>query len=250
MNLVKLLLDTYLFQDLSPAELEPLVRIATVRNYTKDQAVFRTGDVAKHLFVVAEGRVVYSHQSEAGMEVHAQEHGQGGIFGEPALVVPERIRVADAIVLVDSVVVVLPRDPLIDFLMKHPLALYRLASGLAALVRENAQMLMELAFDEVEDRLAWILVELAQTSGHVDGEAVRLNFDQAELARRVYASRENVNRALQSLAEEGLVSLSRGRVVLLRVEDLRARAERGWLRVTSKEKLTKLSVEARTGAGR
>jgi signal-transduction protein with cAMP-binding, CBS, and nucleotidyltransferase domain len=54
---VTLLLGTYLFQDLTPAELQPLVKAIQVRSYAKGDAIFRRGDLAGELLVVAEGRV-------------------------------------------------------------------------------------------------------------------------------------------------------------------------------------------------
>src|SRR5207302_7494312 len=125
------------------------------RRCAKGQALFHRGDVALHIYVVAEGCIVYSQPAADGREMRGAIHYPGGVLGEPALLVPERIRIVDALALIDSVVVAIPGAELTDFLLKHPKALWRLAAGMAALVRETALREAEYAFDGLRERLAW-----------------------------------------------------------------------------------------------
>jgi hypothetical protein len=63
---VSVLLDTYLFADLSPAELEPLARAATVRRAVRGEHIFHVGDPADEIAVVASGELKDAVYTEDG----------------------------------------------------------------------------------------------------------------------------------------------------------------------------------------
>jgi len=71
---------------------------------------------------------------------------------------------------------------------------------------------------EIEHPVARKLLELAGTQR-------TLALSQSTLAGLVGASRENVNRALSRFASLGYISLDRGRITLLRPDELRRRGE-------------------------
>ena len=71
-----------LFQSLTPDELDRVNDFTTIRRCQPDDVVFRAGDPAKHLFIVAEGLVhllLPSTESEVGLVVARTE--QGDLFG-------------------------------------------------------------------------------------------------------------------------------------------------------------------------
>jgi CRP/FNR family cyclic AMP-dependent transcriptional regulator len=153
---------------------------------------------------------------------------EDSVFGEPALFVPEKLRVVDAIAMISSTVVAIPSDVLVPCVLHHPRTMLRLVEGLAAEARSAAVIMSELAFDHLRERLARRLVLLADQSGERTARGLQLEFGQADLARFVSATRENVNRALQSMAEEGLLELGHGRMVVLQLNELRRRGDQGW----------------------
>jgi CRP-like cAMP-binding protein len=225
---VTLLLGTYLFQDLTSAELQSLVNAIQVRSYAKGDAIFRTGDIAGELLVVAAGRVAYAVSSVDGQDFYPFVMNEAAVFGEPALFAPDRRRIVDAIAITPCVVVAIARDPLIRFLLSQPRAMLRLVEGLAAEARSGAVIIAELAFDQVRERLARRLVLLVDHAAPPTGLGVRLDISQEDLGRFVSATREHVNRALQSLAAEGLVELGHGYLIIVQPTELRARAAQGW----------------------
>ena len=54
---VSVLLRTYLFEDLSPAEVEPLARQATVPRAVRGEHIWQVGDPADQICVVASGQL-------------------------------------------------------------------------------------------------------------------------------------------------------------------------------------------------
>ena len=129
---LRVLLSTYLFQDLSPAELEPLVKALHSRDYLRGEYVFRAGDTAEFLYILAVGQIKYSMNTAKGDEWVLEIMTPGAVFGEPGLFAPERTRVVDALAMQRSSVLLVGRGRLIDFMQKHRPAMMRMLEALAA----------------------------------------------------------------------------------------------------------------------
>jgi CRP-like cAMP-binding protein len=227
---VRLLLSTYLFQDLSPAELEPLAKSLQPRDYKRGEYVFRAGEPAECLYVLAAGQIKYVMTTAEGDEWILEVLTSGAIFGEPGLFAPEHNRVVDALAISPSSVVAVRRDRLIDFMHRHPPAMMRMLEALAAEVRLTVETVTDIGYAEIRRRIIRKLLELAARHGqeHEDGSMeIALSVSQATLAGLVGATRENVNRALRALAEEDKVRLKRGRFLIPDVKGLRIEADRG-----------------------
>jgi CRP-like cAMP-binding protein len=87
-------------------------------------------------------------------------------------------------------------------LTEQPQALIELVAEMSRRLREADAALEDAAFLDLGGRLARLLLREAG-----DGALVALT--QVEIARRIGASREKVNRKLHDWADEGFVSLGR-----------------------------------------
>ncbi|MGZ4154262.1 MAG: Crp/Fnr family transcriptional regulator [Actinomycetota bacterium] len=244
---VAVLLSTYLFEDLSPAELEPLARSTTLRRLARGEYVSHVGDPADSLFVVASGQIKDSIVTEDGDELVHSFFGTGMVIGEPGFFAAERNRVMALVTVEPSTVLVLERDRLMPFLERHPRVITRALEGLASIARGQTEIIAALARRPLQDRLLLRLLELAETNERrADGAGVTPKISQATLAAMVGVSRENVNRALAALAAEGAVQIEAGRYVIGDPEEARRRAAPGWPLVTKPNRRTDLS--SRSGA--
>lgn len=222
---------SYLFRDTPEPALRPLLPHATVQHVRRGGSVFRSGDPATHLHVVASGRLKLCMSTADGDEVVFETVAAGGTCGEPGLFARERDRIADLVALEPSVIVNLERAGLIAFLLREHVPLLRMLEGLAEQVRSAAEDLGALASRDVAGRLALKLLELDALYGTVrDGAPeTAIPLTQATLAGMIGATRENVNRALKVLAACGCVVLEGSAVRLCDRDALRARAGGGHL---------------------
>lgn len=220
---VSLLLGTYLFEDLSPAEIEPLARSATLRRASRGEFLHHVGDPADELYVVASGQLKDSIVTEDGDEVVHTFYGAGMLIGEPGYFATERNRVMAVVAVEPTEVLVLPRERLEPFLLRHPQAIRRALEGLAFVARGQTRMIAALSRRPLKERLLLRLVELADTNpqGMNAGAGVTPKISQATLAAMVGVSRENVNRALSALAADGTIRIEAGGYVLPELERLR-----------------------------
>jgi len=225
---VSVLLDTYLFADLSPAELEPLARAATVRRAVRGEHIFHVGDPADEIVVVAAGELKDAVYTEDGDEVVHSLFGHGMVFGEAGFFAPERNRVMAMIALEPCTLLVLERDVLSPFLGRHPQVMLRAMEGLSSVARSQTAVIAALARRPLPERLLLCLLDLVETNAQTDDAGVTPRVSQATLAAMVGASRENVNRALGALAAEGTVRLEAGRYVIDDPDAVRGEVSRGW----------------------
>ena len=230
-DLPAVLRQTYLLEVVPPAALESLLPFSVSRRYERGEHVYSVGDAATHLPVVAEGKLKQSVPTPDGDELVLEVVQTGGICGEPGLFAREGIRVADLIALEPSVVIGIEKQGLTQFLARHPPAMLRMLEGLAEQVRSAVEDLGALAFRDIRGRLALKLLELAGMYGRNSPAGVRIDMrlSQATLAGMIGASRENVNRALRTLADSGHVLVSGMRIIVTDVEGLRALAGGGHL---------------------
>jgi CRP/FNR family cyclic AMP-dependent transcriptional regulator len=220
---IALLSRTPLFAGVTPADLEPLLADFRLRRFATDSYIFREGDPGDLLHLVARGEVKISRTTEAGGEVVFAVLGAGDVFGEMAALQENALRSADAQALAETECFVLHRHALVAFLKAHPAIMWRVVTVLSDYIRRKDEAFSDLAFNDIPGRVARKLLELAAARGERVGAGAQITVSQKTLAGLVGASRENVNRALSRFASLGAISLERGRITLLRPDELRRR---------------------------
>ena len=138
----------------------------------------------------------------------------GETFGEaPALV--NQPAPYDAIALADSMLVVIPRRPVLRLVEQHPAfaqsLLASLADGYLALLAE----IQANAHSRGLQRLAAYLISLTESGDGLRPSTVRLPVSKTAIAARLGVSKETLSRMLRQLCERGLITVSRREVNIL-----------------------------------
>ena len=209
--------------------MEDLVGLAALmrpRAYAKDEVIYLRGDPGTAFYVVASGKVKIALTSPDGKEIILRRYGPGGFHGELALL-DEEPRSADAIATEPSLLMILQRDAFRQFLAEHPTVATRLLQTVSQYLRRNAELIEDATFLDVPARLARVLLELASTPGASElppaGAVIPDRMKQNELAALVGATRESINKWLGSFEKQGLISVDKGQITLLRPSALRQR---------------------------
>src|SRR6185503_6496417 len=121
----------------------------------------------------------------------------------------------------------LQREDFAAFLDSHPRAAMTMLASLSRRLRHTTRVVQDATFRDVPSRLARVLLDIAQRSGEVVPQGIRIEtrVTQGELAAMVGASRETVNRALRGFEQRGLIVWEGSRLTIAQPEQLRARAE-------------------------
>jgi CRP/FNR family transcriptional regulator len=174
--------------------------------YRPGQQIILEGEQPPGLFFVLRGRVRLARTALDGREQVVAMVGPGEHFDAvPLFDDGPNPTTARAMSLVECLL--LPRADLLALIRRHPDLALAALNSLAGQLRELVALVEDLAFRSVRARLARRLLKEAA------GGAAELTHQ--ELAERAGTVREIAGRALRQLAEEGLVRLERGRVIVL-----------------------------------
>jgi len=192
-----------------------------VRTIPPGSSITLEGDLGQRLWAIHTGLVKVSLSHRDGVELVAALRGPGELLGELAILDDEP-RMASATTLVATEVQVIGAAEFIGFLRDDPDAALALTRSLAARLRESDAMRLGQAAEDVTQRLARCLIELARTHGTPDGQSIVIDLPltQTDLAGIVGASRDAVAKALQAWRERDLVLTSRRRIELLDVDTI------------------------------
>jgi CRP/FNR family cyclic AMP-dependent transcriptional regulator len=203
--------DIPFFAGLDDRTLFDIARQVQRCDYRPGDHIMFEGEQPPGLFFVRRGRVRLSRTAADGREQVLAMVGPGENFNAVPLF-DGRPNPTTARAMSPVHCLLLPRDALLALLRKHPdLALAALGE-MAGQLRDLVVLVEDLAFRSVRERLAR---QLLREAGEGTAELTH-----QELAERTGTVREIAGRALRQLAQEGLVRLERGRVIVLDREGL------------------------------
>jgi len=211
---------------MASSDLETLVPELHRRSFGAGAHIFREGDPGLDLHLILNGEVKITRSGPRGAEVVFAVLLPGDIFGELALFEEGALRTADAVAVQPTECLTLERRALIAFLDSHPERMRHLIRLLSAYIRRKDESFAEVAFLDIQGRVARKLLDLARTQGEPvpGGTRIRVRVSQRTLAGMVAARRENVNRALSRFAANGDISMTAGYITVLDAAALRRRS--------------------------
>jgi len=199
-----------LFEGLSEDELRALAERTAQRSFPKNAIVVNEGDLSDSLFLILSGRVKVYLGDESGKELILDIKGPGQYFGE--MVLDEKARSATVMTLEPAQFATLSRSEFTAVLLKHPKIALQLIRNLIRVARGLNENVRSLALLDVYGRVARVLIELAVEQ---DGKLViPEKMTQKDIANRVGASREMINRILRDLSQGGYVTIDAGRITI------------------------------------
>lgn len=213
-NVEAALAKAELMAALSDATRAKLVKQGQPCTVEPGKLLFAKGDKGDALYVLLEGEVEVRTSTEAGKDVRIASLKPYSLIGEMA-VLDGGVRSADICAIRKSRFLRIGRDQAIAALESEPKALLKLIAELSRRLRHADAALEDAHTLDLGGRLALRLLDEAG-----DGAAVTLT--QTELARRIGASREKVNRKLHEWAEEGWISMGRAGIKLIARDKLKA----------------------------
>jgi len=211
-----------LFAPLGDDEIDAILAHAMVTRYAEGDQIFAKGDPGNSMMAVLKGRIMISAPSTDGRQVVLTVFRDGDVFGEIALL-DGKERTADATAMADCELLVVPRRELLSLLERRPEICISLLVVLCERLRRTNEQVEDLAFLDLEARIAKVLVRLAEENGESGAPArpVGVKISQRALGELVGGSRESVNKHLQDWKRSGIIDLGKGAIM---IRDLKALA--------------------------
>jgi CRP/FNR family transcriptional regulator, cyclic AMP receptor protein len=213
---------SHLFASLGDGELDSILAHAIVRRYKEGDQIFAKGDPGNSMMAVLRGRITVSAPSTDGRQVVLSTMREGDVVGEIALL-DGKDRTADVIAAADCELLVVPRHSLLSLLDRHPELFMDFLVVLCERLRHTNEQVEDLAFLDLEARLAKALLRLESENGSGAREpATGVKISQRALGEIVGSSRESVNKHLQDWKRSGIIAIERGSIVIRDREALAA----------------------------
>ncbi|WP_134496419.1 Crp/Fnr family transcriptional regulator [Microvirga pakistanensis] len=207
-NLALLLKANPFFAGLGDEAIRAIAVLCVHRRLDPGETLFLKGDPGDALYAVRRGQIRIETSSSSGRRLTLNLLGPGDVFGEVALL-DGRPRTADAVAAEPTELYTVLRRDFFGLLEQRPSVSIRIIELLCERIRWMSAQMEERALLPLEARLAHRLVALSEDYGH------ELHVSQEELAIFVGATRESVNRQLQSWRRLGWIELSRNCIRVL-----------------------------------
>jgi CRP-like cAMP-binding protein len=189
----------------------------------RGQCVFVQDEPGDRMYVLAEGVVKLFVSSRDGGMVELVRHRPPATFGEVALL-DGGPRSASAEAVERSTLLVVTRAELVALLRAEDQVAEALLRTLGTIVRRTTRQVSDLAFLDLQGRVARQLLVLAGDGNGAFAQTRQVT--QAELASMVNGARQTVNQALRSLESHGYIRADGRRIEILDRRRLERLAER------------------------
>jgi len=211
---------TELFQGITQAELEGIVRLFTERKYRKGATIFERGDRGEALYVVKEGLVKLASHSGRGTVAILHLLPPGAIFGE--ILLSEERRAFTALAETDALVSVLPKQGLVHLLSTVPAFSMNFTRLLSRRLAKVEMEFAGFAHTWSYHRLAKVLLKLGAELGvkTPKGISLPLRLTHEDLANLIGTTRETVTTQLGRFRRMGLIRRE-GKILHLNVPGLK-----------------------------
>lgn len=215
-----------LFANLRATDLERIVDDLRLREYSRDEIIFRQGDESREIYIVIKGKIRIFKISPSGNETSIDIFSVNDVVGELATI-DNRPRSASAKAIGAVSLLTMSQSHFLYYLENLPGLSFNLARMLAHKLRWTASFAESIAQFDAAGRLLHILLYYVERYGkEVEPNSYRVDLalNQTDLASMVGARREWVNRLLSDWRKRGLLTYERGIITIPDLE--RAIAER------------------------
>jgi len=185
------------------------------KDYPAKSIIIKEGDPSADLFYIISGSVSVIVEDVKGKEIVLAYLNPGDYFGEIGLFDDDHKRSAFVRAKTKCEIAKISYERLKSLEDIFPEILFKIASQLAFRLRKTSRKVSDLAFTDVQGRVARTLLELCKEPDamtHPDGMQIKIT--RQELGRIVGCSREMVGRVLKSLEENHLITAAGKTIVV------------------------------------
>lgn len=186
-------------------------------SFRAGQTVAESDLLNRNLFTLMKGRVQLIREGPNGRRLAIATLGPSAIFGEGALLGAADPRVK-AVALTDCIVWMVPAPQAEALALRYPVLSWGLLQTVGQRLAQVENRMEEVAYKRLPERLAGLLLELANGSRSIRGTS------HQSLADMLGTYRETISAILRGFKDDGLVELGYRKIELCDVRGLRTAA--------------------------
>lgn len=215
MNRIEILKQVSFFNSLSERALEIINQQAVEATFRKNEYVYFEGDRSYWVYIIISGRIKLVKHTAEGKNVIIGMVTPGEMFGESAIF-DRKPYPASAQSMEKTRVLGIRRADFYIMMMKNPDIAIKLIGELGLRLRESYEMIHSLAAQNVEKRIASLLVKFSQRIGEQTNNGIKLEFDltRQDIADMTGTTVETAIRVMSKFRKNGWTSTSGRRIVI------------------------------------
>lgn len=219
---IEFLKKVHLFEDLSPEELRESANYIQVKKYPKGEYIFFEEEAEPGIFILVEGLVKIIKETSDGRSVIVRLVFPGEVFGwiEWGKSVPKFKYTAMA--ALPSTLLYISNKDFINLAIKYPAIAIKLTCDATHNLLQTYEVLKSIASGKVEERIAKLLLELAEKAGEKkNGKIViKLPLTRQDIAEMTGTTVETTIRIMSRWKKQGIINTERGYIEILKKEEL------------------------------
>ena len=192
--------------------------------FDKGSQIFQEGELANDIYLVNHGKIQISKETESGKELTFRLCGKGCILGETTLFTRDNLHTTSAIALFPSEVFLLSKATLEMLLTEQPALLIEYLKWIQNENIKNRTLIRDLVMNGKKGALFSTLIRLANTYGETIADNViyiKFNLTNTDIANLCSTSREMINRMLNDLRKQKIISMDKGFITIHDLQYLR-----------------------------
>ncbi len=210
-----------LFETLTQAERETVIRYGKRRVLYRGQTLFNQGSRHDGIFVIETGRIRVFYTAPSQREITLAYWNPGNFVGGPE-VFGGGVHQWSGVATSNSSVVHLPGKELRKLVTEIPNLAIGLIEGLTFKGKCYSALAQMLGTRSITERLAHLLLHLVELYGVKDPDGILIGaaFTHADLAHMVGATRQWVTISLKRLHEKNVLIVRKSKIIVRRVDVL------------------------------
>ncbi|AIK37836.1 Crp/Fnr family transcriptional regulator [Bacillus pseudomycoides] len=202
---------------------ELLASVEYKMQINKGSYIFQEGVEAKELYIVRSGKVQISKISADGQELTLRICSKHDIIGELTLFTDNAKYLLNSKCLEDVEVGVIKRDALEKALLEKPALAFEFMKWISEHLRRMQTKFRDLVLHGKKGALYSTLIRMTNSYGILkeNGILIDLPLTNQELANFCATSRESVNRMLNDLKKQGIISIHKGKITIHNLQFLK-----------------------------
>jgi CRP/FNR family transcriptional regulator, cyclic AMP receptor protein len=207
---------------LTPADRDDLLALGVRCEVARAEFIFQAGSAGDHVYFLESGRVKIYHRSSSGKEILLWFCFPGDIFGLSE-VCHGGGRQVYAEACEPTQVLSVRQEGFKKFLETHPPAALLVNDVLACRLRSLGHIIQGLVVNDVNERVAQLIVRLAATRGRraPNGDiTLDIRLTHQEMANMIGTTRQSVTSALNLLRRQSVLEFDANHHILIRSESL------------------------------
>ena len=214
------------FSGLGDRDWDKIVDLFSERQYQKDDYIFLEGEAPEALFIVKSGKVKVLRHSTDGKDVVLRVCSTGALLGTVATFDGSGYP-GTAQAIEPCTMLVIARNDVLTLVNRYPVFALAVIVDLGTRLRGSAEQIRSLAVERVEQRIARVLLALADSGGCdvPEGRVIEMPLTRQDVADMTGTTVETAIRAMSKLRRMNLIRTRRGKVVIVDRDELQQVAD-------------------------